>query len=191
MIPQQLPTRPVVFLDIDGVLNSPKNYRTWAQKTREGDHARDPQSVIAEVQSGRPEADRNAIWLFDPDMVERLNHITDTGNADIVVSSSWRLFYGEARFPELAQLMRDAGITGPILGMTPSRWYQRGEAIRQWLYSERPGGSRLVILDDEYPSEFPGLRPWLQQTSSTVGIQEGDVTEALQKLTAAPFFPKP
>lgn len=55
--------RNVLFLDIDGVLNS----EDWFTRTANGK------------------------GMFDPKCVELLNYITDNSNTDIVLSSSWRM----------------------------------------------------------------------------------------------------
>ncbi len=189
MIPQGVPTRPVVFLDIDGVLNGPADYARWSARTRESN--RSPGQVIAEVQAGRPEVDEHVDLLFNPGCVATLNKICAEANADIVCSSSWRLFYADKPPGELLYILRRNGVEAPLLGVTPPRLYQRGEAVRCWLQQERPGGTCLLILDDEPASEFRGVAKWHLRTNEQSGLVPSDVSRALQIITAAPYFPKP
>jgi hypothetical protein len=189
MIPLSVPTRPVVFLDIDGVLNGPADYARWGACTRESN--RSPGQVIYEVQSGRTEADEHVDLLFNPGCVAVLNSICAAHGADIVVSSSWRLFYADKPPGELLGILRRNGIEAPILGTTPPKHYQRGEAVRAWLGQERPGGSRILILDDEPSSEFRGLGHRHLQTNMQSGLVPSDVARAHTILSQAPYFPKP
>jgi hypothetical protein len=189
MIPQQVPTRPVIFVDIDGVLNGPADYARWSAACRESGLS--PGQVIAEVQSGRPEVDQHVQLLFNPGCVAVLNGICAAANADIVVSSSWRLFYADQPKGELLHILRKAGITAPLLGVTPPKHYQRGEAVRAWLHEERPGGSRILILDDEPSSEFRGLGKWHLRTNEQSGLVPSDVARALQIASDIPYFPRP
>lgn len=181
--------RPVVFLDVDGVVNSPRNYHKWSEECcKDGTSGG---TVIREVQAGRPEADRHVLSLFDPKNIAVLNSITDRSSADIVISSSWRLFYGEARLHELIEIFRQAGITAPVLGCTPTKQYQRGEGILAWLYANRPAGTRMLVLDDEGPWEFRLTARWLLRTDGSQGLVPKDLPKALRILAAAPYVTKP
>ena len=59
----------IIFLDIDGVLCTAKS-----------------------VGLLKTNIDGRLAKQFDPDCVVRLNHITDATGAQIVISSSWRLY---------------------------------------------------------------------------------------------------
>lgn len=189
MIPQSVPTRPVVFVDIDGVLNGPADYSRWSKRTTES--GRSPGQVISEVQSGRPEVDEHVDLLFNPGCVAVLNGICAAAQADIVVSSSWRLFYADKPPGELLYILRRNGIEAPLLGVTPPKHYQRGEAVRAWLGQERPGGSRILVLDDEPSSEFRGLGKWHLRTDGNSGLVPSDLSKAHGIISGIPYFPKP
>jgi hypothetical protein len=128
----------VVFLDIDGVLNTPEDYARWA------------------LAAGAREES-----LFNPQLVARLNRITDATKADIVVSSSWRLYYsvrGRHSFAELRGLLRRVGVTAKVLGSTPARVLERWTAISEWVatYQGSYQGSFplcFVVLDDDVPAD--------------------------------------
>src|SRR5579885_3774360 len=100
----------LVFLDIDGVLNS--------------------MQFILKMQG----LFDNPAHQIDPDAVKRLNRITDATGAFIVVSSTWRIpFVIWNNIPGLRQLLADNGITAPVLGATPNTDGNRGSQIQSWL----------------------------------------------------------
>jgi hypothetical protein len=115
----------VVFLDIDGVLNS----HDWFNVT---DTRRDSPEY--------PESH------FDPKPVSLLNEITDRTGAVIVVSSTWRLGRSVS---ELRELLKSVGVTGYVTDKTPHLGGPRGHDIYTWL--QRPTGhvEAYVILDDD------------------------------------------
>lgn len=148
----------VVFLDIDGVLNS----ATW--------HREQPRSA-------GPRAH------FDPAAVARLNRLTDRTGAGIVVSSSWRQF--GARY--VCDTLRSVGVTAPLVGMTPilddglriMRPLPRGHEIQAWLDAAVPVPV-FVILDDEPDMGF--LHRRLVLTRHEVGLTDTDVDRAIALL---------
>jgi hypothetical protein len=70
--------RPLIFLDIDGVLNS-------ARFIAENTHGEGVIIVDGEL---------DATAHIDPARVARLNHLVDTSGARVVLSSSWRQLFG-------------------------------------------------------------------------------------------------
>lgn len=136
----------VVFLDIDGVLNTPEEYAKW--------NAAEPLTLGP--------GDKTEL-LFAPRLVKRLNRITETTGADIVISSSWRLYYGEGRvggatLGELYDLLKRVGVTGKIVGPTPVDEPMRWQAIDAWLRDWHgrwlePRTLDFAVLDDDVPHE--------------------------------------
>jgi hypothetical protein len=109
-------TMKIIFLDIDGVLNSDYWYRTRHTKG----HTNDADSET---------------WDFDPRSIKALNNIISATQAKIVISSTWRL--GKS-LSELAELCAKVGIEGEIIGATPFISVQkldipRGMEIKQYL----------------------------------------------------------
>jgi hypothetical protein len=177
----------VVFLDIDGVLNTSKNY-----------------SAYSKAQSAEPETNpavrgridilhRHVHLLFDKELVERLNKITRESGAKLVVSSSWRRFYNskDVGFDDLRKLLRQVGVEGEVVDRTPdvfpkkfSQSIERGIEIQKWLsdWEERGEESvtRFVILDDE--NDMAHLMGNLVRTDGRVGLSPGDVETALYHL---------
>lgn len=93
----------IIFLDIDGVLNSTET----APQPREG----------------------VAAWL-DPRNVAALNLVIERTGALLVVSSSWRL---TTPLSQLRQALNEAGCIGVVLDVTPELPLGRGGEIQAWL----------------------------------------------------------
>ena len=108
----------LVFLDIDGVLNSEEFFR----RARDADMERD--------------LDRLA--------VARLNRICCEGPSQVVITSTWRL---DMPLPVLVGLLQEHGFDGEVIGATPSVPGIRGGEISAWLRTHR-GWRSYVILDD-------------------------------------------
>lgn len=166
--------RGVVFLDIDGVLNTPRNYSEYNEDRR------------ARGIAWGDLSDTSVEFLFDRKLVKNLNELVKAGAVDLVVSSSWRMFYdgadGRPTFDELRLLLKRVGVQASILGPTPIEEQRRGPAILEWLRANRPGGTRMAILDDEPPGNFGPLRRWLIQTDPDVGLATEELSLAVLKL---------
>lgn len=127
----------IIFLDIDGVLNSDAfEARCMAEA------AWPPQSI-------------------DTHSVKVLQKIVDEvggDNVGIVISSSWRLLY---RLSEIRGYLRNYGLTASVIGRTPSLPSRfeykmesiqttRGHEIHHWLWRNwnLSNVEQFVILDD-------------------------------------------
>lgn len=99
----------IIFLDIDGVLNS--------------------DSILSEY---IPEID-GEYYPYQPHLVENLNSILKRTDARIVVSSTWRL--GES-VERLQYLLTHMGVKGEVVGKTDSysdKFVVRGNEILKWI----------------------------------------------------------
>ncbi len=101
----------VLFLDIDGVLNSDLWYKSNEKKLKKYPYDQ-----------------------FDPRCVKLLNAILENINAEIVVSSTWRLKY---TLEELNAIFKEVGIQQSILDYTPvltidNNFILRGNEILKW-----------------------------------------------------------
>jgi hypothetical protein len=123
---------PILFLDIDGVLNSTE----WMKRS----------------------ANRGGLWDIDPATIPRLQRIVDVTDCKIIVSSSWRI--GRS-VTELREILLKAGMRSPcpVRGKTPWLDGKRGDEIRDWL---RTNGEidRYVCLDDD--DDFHPDQPLVQ-----------------------------
>jgi hypothetical protein len=146
----------VIFLDIDGVLNTPGSCP--------------PYNDVLE----RP-------WIgIEPLFVERLNELTRTVGAAIVLSSSWRLWLPRHAHP-IEPTLRKAGITAPFLGCTGRKGNRadgkRGEEVADWL-TEHPEVQSWVVLDDTDDFDnLPSHRVLI--TNEVLGLTWKDVAQAV------------
>ena len=116
----------------------------------------------------------------DPACVARLNRLTESSGAALVVSSTWR----SQGLDEITGLLRGWGVTAPVAGITDDLSYldltspigiQRGDEIGQWL-DAHPEVEAFVILDDD--DDMAGLRPYLVQTEDGVGLTDEQAERA-------------
>jgi hypothetical protein len=150
----------LIFLDIDGVLNSAPFLKAHA--------ITDYKSVIQAL-----------LASLDPEAIERLNRIVDVTGARIVVSSVWRAMM---RIGELQKAFERAGLKTCPFSQTPQLGTTRGREIQSWLDRRRvtvPVES-FVILDDDADMEH--LLPRLVQTSMDDGLQDRHVEKAVEIL---------
>ena len=153
-----------IFLDIDGVLNSEKFWKTEAQHVRK-------KKAIAE---GRSHDEASAIANIDPECVARILKIVKETGAEIVVSSTWK--YDD----NLNYKLRFMGISNTY-GITPwSRNRHRGSEIKEWL-DEHPEVINYVIIDDDNDM-LDEQESHLVQTSWLTGITDYDVEKAINIL---------
>ncbi len=119
--------RKVIFLDIDGVMNSV---------------------------STRPHAPRGLVDDLDPANVAVLNTIVQATGAVVVVSSSWRL---TTPFPALVASFAAAGCLAEIVDVTPDLDpHHRHREVAAWLAAQPAPPARFVVLDDDFDMpDFP------------------------------------
>lgn len=158
----------VIFLDIDGVLNTSQtfidNYNTYHK------------TGIKRIE-------------IDLDKLNLLKEIVNQTGAVIVLSSSWR-FFGKMengkfiplneKMATLIKLFNDYGLS--IYDVTPQDKYGiRQNEIFKWL--EGKNVDKFIIFDDDY-NDLPNfLNKELIKTTFTTGLTENNMTEAINKLT--------
>lgn len=174
--------KPIVFLDIDGVLNTDKEYGEW-------------NAAHNELQRQQKEGyndrwlsvtkDPHVRLLFGAPHVQVLNRIVRDSGAAIVVSSSWRQFYGNTNFPSLRVLLEDVGVEGEVLGPTPVHIGDRYPAVWAWLHEHRKGQTaHFVCLDDDDPGfRNRDILPHVCLIDPSKGLRDEDYTRALKKLS--------
>lgn len=146
----------VVFLDIDGVLNSA-----------------DLRSQLAESSS------------LDPRAVMRLNCILVETGARLVLSSSWRylILSGAMTLPGFEYLLRTHGVAKDCLAghtCADEDTAERGGQIRRWL-AEHRSVTAWAALDD-MPLELGGDGWRHVQTDARVGLTDADATNVIRIL---------
>lgn len=131
----------ILFLDIDGVLNTERYLRIQAQKLGYRD-------------------DFTMQYNFDPVALNNLKEIMEITNAKIVISSTWRINKDNSNNPkewdELIRNLDTVGIKDRIIDITPTVTNSRGLNIRwmeikQWLHENKNMDIEgFVIIDDEW-----------------------------------------
>lgn len=168
----------IIFLDIDGVLNSVETYEKLKEAHKQGLTLNyGPHGTIYN--------------LHDKSMVANLNRIIKETNAYIVLSSCWR--YGLNSQGEIKALLNKIfKIKGNVLGKTPESlvWKTRAEEIQAWLdcslgfylyaLNEERKNVKFIIIDDD--SNFGHLQNHLIKTDRNKGLTEKDVNLAIEKL---------
>lgn len=163
--------RKVIFLDIDGVLNTGR----W--------HAQ---------MGGNIPRDKYG-YTFDPNAVANLRKILDETGAEIVISSSWKSF----GLFELEEMWQDRALPGKLIGITPNSvsdemllnadldhmelFSIRGMEIKEWLTKYGKHVSHYVIIDD-MDNMLQEQRPYFVWIDPEVGITEGNAAQAIMIL---------
>lgn len=163
----------LIFLDIDGVLNS----TAWL--IREGREM---------AEAARRDAGFRTAWLaeadhaLDPEAVHNLQRLVDVTSARIVVSSTWRKHHS---VNNLERMLHRRGLKERILGCTPhiNKGYgdpsgERGRGREIAAYCELISDDieGIVILDDD--GDMGMLRKYLVKTSNLNGLTAVDVATA-------------
>lgn len=158
----------VIFLDIDGVLNT-----KWWYAQMDGNTPRDKYG-----------------YAFDPHAVANLKKILDETGADIVISSSWK----SLGLSELEDMWLDRGLPGKLIGITPNSvsdemllnagldhmelFHIRGMEIKEWQTKHGKHVSHYVIIDD-MDNFLLEQKKHFVQTDPEVGITESNAIQAI------------
>lgn len=148
----------IIFLDVDGVLNSFNYFIEVYNKTH------------------KPFLGQNA--PFDPKCLENLKKLVEETNSSLVISSTWRIVGME----KLLEKLREYNLDKLVIGSTPHLGKSRGIEIKEYLSKSKFNDIvNFVILDDD--SDMEDLLPHLIQTDKQVGLTEENVQQAINKLT--------
>lgn len=156
----------VIFLDIDGVLN-----------TGEGPNA--PQDRFGDA--------------FNPNAIENLSKVIAEAGAEIVVSSSWKFFgldgmqemWKERNLPGQVigitpNTISDEMLLNANLDDMDSLCF-KGLEIKEWLAKHGKMIDNYAILDDEN-SFLPEQQPHFVKTNPECGISKEDVNRVIEIL---------
>ena len=156
----------VIFLDVDGVLNSEEDLKIYREKNGITG------CILYDNVEERP--------------LKLLKQIVDVTGAVVVLSSSWRLGYGKTesifggRLYEKVRSALEANgmeiydITPHIVGA------QRGDEIKQWLSNKQDVESFVILDDDLDMGEYTSTN--LIQTTYKYGLLPKHVEHAIKKL---------
>jgi len=159
----------IVFLDIDGVLNSIEhlNFReSLAGDERSRSIHATHERVIAQ------ELDK-----LDEKKVALLQQFAVTSGCKFVITSTWRENSTPAHFEEIFRLAGFPFPAGSVIGLTPLLDHipkqKRGHEIAAWLEEQKYSGA-YAILDDASQKGFLDGQP-LIQTDKSVGLMSEDL----------------
>ena len=163
--------RKVLFLDIDGVLNTGWWYTQLDRNTPKDKYG----------------------YAFDPRSVANLKKIVDETGADIVISSSWK----SLGLSELEDMWQNRGLPGKLIGITPNSesdemllnadldhmelFSIRGMEIKERLDKHGKKVSHYVIIDD-MDNFLPEQKSHFVLTDPEVGITDEDADKAIKIL---------
>ena len=158
----------IIFLDIDGVLNTQLWYTQMDRNTYIDKYG----------------------YAFDPTAVANLKRIVEETGADIVISSSWKCM----GLTQMEDMWNDRNLPGRIIGITPKSvsdelllhadidsmvlFHIRGEEIKEWLSKHGKRVSNYVIIDD-IDNMLPEQQSHFVQTNPEVGITKEDSEKAI------------
>ena len=136
----------VIFLDVDGVLNSSQ--------------------------------DGFNIKLETTKHLVLLKQLVDETGAEIVLSSSWRIYDKTRAF--IKKKLEEYGIA--LIGVTPDTGESKGKEIKKWLDETPYSIESFVILDDDSDmDEYAHAK--LVKTDSNIGLQKADIIKAIHLLS--------
>lgn len=149
----------VIFLDIDGVLNSSGSClaRTGAkwQLTDVAWPRKIWQSKLEDRVGELPYSVKQSLDTVDPTAVELITRLIERSDASIVLSSTHRNFFShlgrgsEAHTAALVLYLSALGIPGNhLIGITPSLHVKRGLEVKQWLEQTSYEIEAHVAIDD-------------------------------------------
>lgn len=152
----------VVFLDVDGVLNS-------------------------QDQITAQEGERSFLFGTFDFHVEKLARIVKETDAKIVMSSTWRSFFdkdedkGSHFYKHITERFNKFGLV--LFDRTPIRGFdgERGLEIKDWL-SRHPEVKKFVILDDEVSDIIPYYKKEVVKTNFIHGLLDEHVKKAIKIL---------
>lgn len=149
----------VLFLDIDGVLNS----RDYVERA-----GWDP-----------PLGSRDDLKIIDPIAVALLDEVLAATGACVVISSSWRSTYP---LEALRSMLQERGLEGRVVGVTPELpGRQRSREISQWL-ADRSDVEAFAIVDDNEDAGV-GHASQFVQTTFEHGLTREHVHALMRALT--------
>lgn len=150
----------ILFLDIDGVLNSSQWFKALYRTTGKGGLIRD------------------FCPLASSNLLSILQEVPDLS---IVISSSWRR---RNTLEQLREILSEYHVAPErVIGVTPILNTPRGLEIQAWL-DEHPEVTQFVIVDDSADMEH--LLPHLVRTQWIMGLMIDKAREIIRRFNGGP-----
>jgi len=148
----------IIFLDIDGVLNS---VSFLDSKDNQRDELR--KYYKENIDNIDFEEELNLILkrrLLDIDFnkLDMIIEVCKITNSKVVIISTWKIY---EFWNIIKEYLINYGL--PIIDETIDYKYNRGKEIREYLENHKEI-DKYVIIDDEYFKDYKGLDPYLVQT---------------------------
>lgn len=164
----------VIFLDIDGVLNSDETGVMYSERYKDNGFGGFFDDEVDEP------THRTVLWGLP--LVETLAYIVRSTGAKIVISSTWRMGKKVSTFNKMFALYGEYDIEA--IDKTPLHWSgTRGTEIQHWL-DAHPEVTNYVILDDNDDMLSSHVGHFVQ-TDEKVGLTEQDAERAIAILGGA------
>lgn len=177
----------VLFLDIDGVLNS-NAFLMGSYKDFQKPATQAEEQLIARVlphwsgNFNRASAQQmvlSDIRQLDRSAIERLNEILRQTGAKVVVSSTWRLWYSLQGFQII---LSSYGFQGEVIGCTPvTDACYRAREIQAWLTSRPFVLESFVAIDDD-SADMVEIADRLVKTDNETGLLDAHIELAVETL---------
>ena len=148
----------IIFLDIDGVLNSHRKLKEVYERTH------------------KPHSGYN--YPFDEICLSNLKVLVELTNSKLVITSSWRK--DKKGINKIIEALKEYELDQHIIGYTPILNKPRGIEIQEYL-NQLDYKPNFIILDDD--TDMENLIDYLIKTNIKVGLTEENVEEAILKLT--------
>ena len=152
----------IIFLDVDGVLNSTNHLMELYKKYKKPFCGFDTP--------------------FDPNCLKNLNELVTQTNSKLVISSTWRKSTKGMKI--LLENLEKYELDKSIIGCTPifNTNVTSGSEIKTYLsqFKEHQSKLNFIILDDE--SDMDELLPHLIKTDENFGLTCENVKAAIKKL---------
>lgn len=147
----------IIFLDIDGVLNTDQIIRDYSKR-------------------------HNKYDVVSSELISKLNKIVEKTKAKVVISSSWRNVFSKKKI--VNKYLIPNGFKGEVIDTTrltrSSDFGFRGQEIQEWL-NEHPNVTSFVVLDD-ISFGLDNIKENFVETDCALGIQNSDVEKAINIL---------
>lgn len=165
----------VIFLDIDGVLNS-QDYADSLYIQSLGNSSKNPiNKKLITKKNQNIYKDKYGV-LFDPRCINWLKLIIEKTKAKIVICSDWR----KSGLDVMKSLQKDRNLPGEVIDITPELETGRQDEILKWIEDSDVEINKYVIIDDI--EEFSEDQPFVH-TDYKYGITKKDYLKASLLLT--------
>lgn len=184
----------VIFLDHDGVICLSSN---WGNRYKKARQYMIEHNILEHDPSMLNSRKRPVLVRFDDfdkKAIKVLNQILEETNAEIVVSSDWKL---HANLEELGEYYESQGISKKPIAVTPKLedfdpessglyawkgWLERARCleIQQWL-KENPVDAWVAVDDLDMSNEYlkPGLDNFVKTPRSNEGIKQSGISNKI------------